>query len=162
MALCCHLAFWTGGDPDRVDALFRDSGLLREKWDEPHYADGRTYGEVTVERAVAQVDETYDPAHDGTAAATSGSPGADVDGVGDSSPPASTARTDATNSGDVDVLYDRIDDLSAAVEQLEAENERLRAELEAERAANHAPEETETDSDPGLIARLTGRFGPSS
>ena len=29
LALCAHLAFWTGGDGDLVDALFRGSGLMR-------------------------------------------------------------------------------------------------------------------------------------
>ena len=31
-ALCAMLAFWTGPDPERIDALFRRSGLCREKW----------------------------------------------------------------------------------------------------------------------------------
>lgn len=61
MALCCLLAFWTGGDVARVDRLFRRSGLLREKWDEVHYADGSTYGEKTVERACDRVSDHYDP-----------------------------------------------------------------------------------------------------
>jgi predicted RNase H-like nuclease (RuvC/YqgF family) len=34
---------------------------MREKWDEVHYADGSTYGEKTIERAVAGVSEYYDP-----------------------------------------------------------------------------------------------------
>jgi len=53
MALCCLLAFWTGGDQTQMEHLFRQSGLLREKWDEVHYADGSTYGEKTIERAIA-------------------------------------------------------------------------------------------------------------
>jgi len=53
MALCCLLAFWTGGDRTQMKQLFRQSGLLREKWDEVHYADGSTYGEKTIERAIA-------------------------------------------------------------------------------------------------------------
>jgi primase-polymerase (primpol)-like protein len=61
MALCCLLAFWTGGDRYRMDALFRQSGLLREKWDEVHYADGSTYGEKTIERAITRTSEFYDP-----------------------------------------------------------------------------------------------------
>ena len=52
MALCCLLAFWTGGDATQMDRLFRESGLYRRKWDEVHYADGSTYGEKTVERAI--------------------------------------------------------------------------------------------------------------
>uniref|UniRef100_UPI0034A1C922 phage NrS-1 polymerase family protein n=1 Tax=Halorussus halophilus TaxID=2650975 RepID=UPI0034A1C922 len=61
MALCCLLAFWTGGDQTQIDRLFRQSGLLRGKWDEVHYADGSTYGEKTVERAVRRTSEFYDP-----------------------------------------------------------------------------------------------------
>jgi len=61
LALCSLLAFWTGADRSRIDRLFRQSGLMREKWDEVHYADGSTYGEKTIERAVAGVSEYYDP-----------------------------------------------------------------------------------------------------
>jgi putative DNA primase/helicase len=50
-ALCNYLAFWTEGDPARVDRLFRQSGLYRpEKWDRPARA-GETYGQGTVARA---------------------------------------------------------------------------------------------------------------
>jgi len=52
LALCAHLAFWTGGDAARVDRLFRQSGLYRDKWDRRHYGDGRSYGEVTVMKAI--------------------------------------------------------------------------------------------------------------
>jgi hypothetical protein len=34
---------------------------MREKWDEVHYADGATYGQRTVERALERVDEVYEP-----------------------------------------------------------------------------------------------------
>lgn len=37
-----------------VDRLFRQSGLMRTKWDETHYADGRTYGEGTIGTAIEQ------------------------------------------------------------------------------------------------------------
>lgn len=37
LALVSHLAFWTNGDPERIDALFRASGLMREKWLRPDY-----------------------------------------------------------------------------------------------------------------------------
>lgn len=52
LALCAMLAYWTGGDWERVDRLFRRSGLYREKWDEVHSADGRTYGELTIHKAI--------------------------------------------------------------------------------------------------------------
>ncbi|ELZ68542.1 hypothetical protein C457_11076 [Haloferax prahovense DSM 18310] len=61
MALCCLLAFWTGGDTTQMDTLFRQSGLLRAKWDEVHYADGSTYGEKTIDRAIEATSEYYDP-----------------------------------------------------------------------------------------------------
>lgn len=37
LALCCLLAFWTGSDAVRVDDLFRQSGLMRDKWDVQDY-----------------------------------------------------------------------------------------------------------------------------
>ncbi|MBX3413905.1 MAG: hypothetical protein KF708_14540 [Pirellulales bacterium] len=52
LALVGLLAFWTGPDIARIDVLFRSSGLMRPKWDEPHFADGRTYGQATIERAL--------------------------------------------------------------------------------------------------------------
>ena len=52
LALCNMLVYWTGGDVVRVDRLFRQSGLYRPKWDRRHYADGRTYGQATIEKAI--------------------------------------------------------------------------------------------------------------
>ena len=37
MAFCCHLAYWTGRDVARMDSLFRQSGLMREKWEREDY-----------------------------------------------------------------------------------------------------------------------------
>jgi hypothetical protein len=37
LALCGLLAFWTGGDATRIDTLFRQSGLYREKWERKDY-----------------------------------------------------------------------------------------------------------------------------
>ena len=50
MALCSHLAFWTGADPERVDRLFRSSGLMRDKWDARRGE--QTYGQRTVDAAL--------------------------------------------------------------------------------------------------------------
>jgi primase-polymerase (primpol)-like protein len=33
MALACHLAFWTGKDPERIERIMLKSALKREKWD---------------------------------------------------------------------------------------------------------------------------------
>jgi primase-polymerase (primpol)-like protein len=49
-ALCTMLAFWTGGDAARMDALFRRSALMRPKWDAPRGA--ATYGQLTIHRAL--------------------------------------------------------------------------------------------------------------
>jgi len=59
LALCMLLAFWTGRDAKRVDSLFRKSGLFRPKWDERHSADGRTYGQLTAETAIAGTREVW-------------------------------------------------------------------------------------------------------
>lgn len=58
-ALCNILAFWTDGDHERIDRLFRRSGLMRPKWDEIHYSDGSTYGQVTTDRAVRDLKVGY-------------------------------------------------------------------------------------------------------
>ncbi|KZK14832.1 phage NrS-1 polymerase family protein [Meiothermus taiwanensis] len=47
LALCRWLYFWLG-EPEKVDLAFRNSALYRDKWDERHAADGRTYGELTL------------------------------------------------------------------------------------------------------------------
>lgn len=52
LALCSKLAFWCGGNPSILDEMFRGSRLYREKWDKRHSADGRTYGQMTVDKAI--------------------------------------------------------------------------------------------------------------
>ena len=60
LALCLILSFWTVRDAVRIDTLFRQSGLMREKkWDERHFSDGRTYGQSTIDRAIEGTTETY-------------------------------------------------------------------------------------------------------
>jgi putative DNA primase/helicase len=58
-ALCNLLVFWSGNDPVRIDRLFRQSGLYRKKWDEKHFSGGKTYGEATIETALAGAHEFY-------------------------------------------------------------------------------------------------------
>ena len=131
MALSCLLAFWTGGDRTQMDQLFRQSGLHRDKWDEVHYADGSTYGEKTIERAIATTSEFYDP--------DAGDDAADRDTT--STEPSANARDDSERSRAYlteknRLLSERIDELEATLEQkteridtLEAEIERLTDEL---------------------------------
>lgn len=47
------LLFWTGGDADRTDRLFRQSLLYRPKWDERHTGDGCSYGWLTISKVLA-------------------------------------------------------------------------------------------------------------
>lgn len=58
-ALCNSLAFWTQKDADRMDALFRQSGLMREKWDRRQ--SGTTYGQITIQKAISQCSNVYEP-----------------------------------------------------------------------------------------------------
>ena len=59
LALCSHLAFWTGRDAGQMDALFRRSGLMREKWDRKQ--SGSTYGAITIQKAIDACHEVYIP-----------------------------------------------------------------------------------------------------
>lgn len=59
IALCGQLAFWTGKDASRMDALFRQSGLMRSKWDETRA--GSTYGRDTIAKAIASCSKIYTP-----------------------------------------------------------------------------------------------------
>ena len=59
LALCNHLAFWTGKNAEQIDRLFRQSGLMRGKWDRPQ--SGSTYGAITIERAVRDCTAVWAP-----------------------------------------------------------------------------------------------------
>ena len=51
LALCNHLAYWTNNNPGQMDRLFRNSALIRDKWDEKRGI--ATYGYITIEKAIA-------------------------------------------------------------------------------------------------------------
>ena len=59
IALCNMLAFWTNRDAERIDRLFRASGLMRDKWDRRQ--SGSTYGALTIQNAVNSTGTGYDP-----------------------------------------------------------------------------------------------------
>lgn len=62
LALCNHLAFWTGKNRLQMDRLFRQSQLMRPKWDEKR---GRqTYGEMTIDKACEGTSKVYEPSED--------------------------------------------------------------------------------------------------
>lgn len=59
LAFCSMLAFWARNNEARIDRLFRQSKLMRAKWDEKHYGNGRTYGQGAIEKVIGQTTETY-------------------------------------------------------------------------------------------------------
>ncbi len=59
LALCSQLAFWTGKDEVLMDKLFRQSGLMREKWDRKQ--SGTTYGAITIGKAIQNCKDVYTP-----------------------------------------------------------------------------------------------------
>lgn len=59
LSLCSLIAFWTGPDPSRIDSLFRQSGLMREKWDSQRPQG--TYGSMTINRALSERTQFYTP-----------------------------------------------------------------------------------------------------
>lgn len=78
-ALVGMLRFWTQNDAERIDALFRQSGLMRDKWDEKHYSDGKSYGAETVKRIVASGGEVWRSEADRPKSGVSGESGLGLD-----------------------------------------------------------------------------------
>ena len=72
LALCSLLAFWTDGDTERMDRLFRRSGLMRDKWNRHDYRE-RTFRKVLEGKS-----EFYQPSEavptNGSAKKVAGSP----------------------------------------------------------------------------------------
>lgn len=67
LALCIYLAYFTGDDKALMDAVFRRSSLMRDKWDEMR--GDQTYGEMTLEKAIREVD-SFSPRLHGIEAAS--------------------------------------------------------------------------------------------
>lgn len=59
MAFCNMLAFWCGKDIEKMDNIFRNSGLMRDKWDRKQ--SGSTYGKLMLKKAVDNCQEVYNP-----------------------------------------------------------------------------------------------------
>lgn len=76
LALVNLLAFWTRGDIDRIDRLFRRSGLMREKWEREDYR------ERTISAALEGRTDYWEPRRDGARSA-SGASGDAEGGWGD-------------------------------------------------------------------------------
>lgn len=56
---CNMLAFWTRCDDQQMDSIFRESGLMRDKWDEMHGV--ATYGSMTITKAIDDCTNMYEP-----------------------------------------------------------------------------------------------------
>ena len=65
IALLNLLAFYTK-NAAQIDRLFRQSGLMREKWDRPQ--SGTTWGALQIQKAIADCRNSYQPGHKPTAA----------------------------------------------------------------------------------------------
>lgn len=61
LALCNHLAFYCNKNARLMDALFRGSKLIRDKWDEDR--GGQTYGEMTIAKAIEDTNQTWGGSH---------------------------------------------------------------------------------------------------
>ena len=59
MALVSMLAFWCGCVEEQIDRLFRESGLMRPKWD--RMSGDATYGQITIRNAVVSAKSIYLP-----------------------------------------------------------------------------------------------------
>lgn len=59
MAFCNMLAFWTGRNAGLMDEIFRQSGLMRDKWDRQQ--SGSTYGALTIQKAIEECTQVYQP-----------------------------------------------------------------------------------------------------
>ncbi len=62
LALCSHLSYYTGGDVERIDRLFRQSGLHGPKWDRKDGVFG-TWGARTIRRVTSQMTGFYNPTY---------------------------------------------------------------------------------------------------
>ncbi|MGB3714784.1 MAG: VapE domain-containing protein, partial [Candidatus Promineifilaceae bacterium] len=65
LAFCLIVAFWTAGDRNQTLRLFKRSDLYRDKGDEKRSSDGRTYAEVTADKAIAATTDFYTPSANG-------------------------------------------------------------------------------------------------
>lgn len=59
LAFANMLAFWTGRDKQKMDSIFRKSGLMRPKWDSKRGE--RTYGDYILDTAIRDCREVFTP-----------------------------------------------------------------------------------------------------
>lgn len=59
MSFCNMLAFWCRRDEQRMDRIFRSSGLMRPKWERRQ--SGSTYGQLTIIKAISSCRNIFEP-----------------------------------------------------------------------------------------------------
>jgi len=59
-ALCAIVVSYCGESKSLLDDVFRKSKLMRQKWDDVHHSDGRTYGQGTIDYAFESRTWEYD------------------------------------------------------------------------------------------------------
>jgi len=104
LALCNHLAFYCGDNPEQIDRLFRTSGLMRDKWDKKHHSDGRTYGQGTIEKAISGTTEVYKPPAETTH--VSGAKALQLEGYGDTEKKPGKPKASLLGLEDLRPLFD--------------------------------------------------------
>ena len=126
LALCCMLAFWSGRDASQIDRLFRRSALMRDKWDEKHRGDGTTYGQMTIDKALALCEEVYTPLSQNGAGKESAAPVA----TAEKTAPSADAATSSAGGEDDTALLAAIEScLETAPQEEGAARDRLLAEI---------------------------------
>lgn len=58
-ALVMRLGYWIVPDIEKIDEAFRDSALMRDKWDEARGES--TYGRITIKNALSRAKYFYEP-----------------------------------------------------------------------------------------------------
>lgn len=101
LALCSYLAFWTGRNATQIDRIFRNSGLMRDKWDKKRGQD--TYGSITISKACASCDEVYNPKEHGSGTELA------LAFFGKSKPKAKRKSYDMTDTGNAKRFFDYCD-----------------------------------------------------
>ncbi|HSH52083.1 MAG TPA: phage/plasmid primase, P4 family [Bacteroidales bacterium] len=62
MAFANDLAFWTNRDYEKMDSIFRESSLYRDKWDRK--TGDSTYGQLTLNKAIQECSNVFNPQTD--------------------------------------------------------------------------------------------------
>lgn len=120
-ALCNHLAWWTNRDFDRIDHLFRKSGLMRDKWEKRE-----DYRRRTINKAIRDTSGGYTGR--GKPKANSNNNGGKTQG---NRKPKPTTRTPENTSNYGDLAY--LTDLGNAEYLINCYGEDLRYDVDSGR-----------------------------